>query len=285
MEIKDPIATLSEDLHHTGLRPNRRKGQNYLISPRVRRRIVDLAMLSSRDAVLEIGPGTGILTWALAECAGRVVSVELEKVMADLLSRRFAEWSHVNIIHGDGLVEMERLIASDLQPRFKLVSNLPYQITSPVLLSMCRSPGHFPEAVLLLQKELVERVAARPGDTERSALSVLVQSRYRATREFQVGATMFRPRPRVDSAVLSLVAVDRLGSIPWDLFSGIVFKCFGQRRKTIQNNLKSFLSTDTANALIHDIHIPSSARPQDLDLDVFLSISNRLSESGRKSWG
>lgn len=278
MEITDPIKTLSDDLRSAGIRPNRKKGQNYLISPKARNRIVDLADISPDDCILEIGPGTGILTWALARNAGRLISVENETSMASLLQERFSGYRNVSIVRDDGLKVMQRLADADADKTLKIVSNLPYGITSPVLLLMCAHPSVYPRGILLLQKEVVDRVVAGPGDSQRSALSVLVQSRFTVKRAFQVKATAFRPQPRVDSAMLTMACSDKLSTVTWDTFSKVVFQCFGQRRKTILNNLKASWSVETAETAMDRLGLIPTLRPQDLELEAFLSIAEYWNE-------
>ncbi|MBN1297408.1 ribosomal RNA small subunit methyltransferase A [bacterium] len=277
--IPDPVFTLAEDLVWTGVRPNRKKGQNYLISPTSRDRILESADVSDADRVLEIGPGTGILTWGLIPRVRELIAVETEPAMVRLLNERFQGIGHFRVICGNGLDAMHDLLRdSPVQP-MKIVSNLPYSITSPLLMTMCSLADYYSNGTLLLQKDLVDRVTAAPGDRERGALSVLVQSRFEVRCAFRVKATHFRPKPSVESAVLVMRRrPDRFGSC-WSHFLHVVLTCFQQRRKTILNNLRAVCPHGCAERLLKDSGIDPGLRPQQLDEDAFLIITRFLAEN------
>ncbi|MBN1879833.1 ribosomal RNA small subunit methyltransferase A [bacterium] len=277
--VPDPISTLSEDLLACDIQPNRLKGQNYLISSRIRNRIVDLAELTSNDAVLEIGAGTGILTWALAREAGEVIAVEQERRAAERLGEKFSSWSNLRIVCGDGLELLRRPNREELKRVDKIVSNLPYSISSPVLMSLAEQADKFFRCVLLLQKEVVERVIALPGTPNRCALSVLVQMNYSTRLASSVKATHFRPVPSVNSAVL--VMNRRSGELAkqMDLIKQIAFILFRHRRKTVFNNLKMEFGADMASSILTETGIPKESRAQDLDELSFIVLGNLISRN------
>ncbi|MCD4653983.1 16S rRNA (adenine(1518)-N(6)/adenine(1519)-N(6))-dimethyltransferase RsmA [bacterium] len=267
----DPICSLRSDLQKIGLKPNRLKGQNFLLSPKTRDRIADIANLSDDSAVLEIGPGTGILTWALLKYSSDILAVELEQKMFELLQQRFGNICGFQAVKGDALVLLRKSLIA--KPR-KVVSNLPYAISSPVLLTMAADPERFPGGVLLLQKEVVDRVTAKPGDGDRSVLSVLVQHSFEAVRMFNVKASKFYPRPKVDSAVIKLYPRDIKHEVSWEVFVKTLHLCFSSRRKTIFNNLRSRWNSEFVSQLLKIADVESGLRPQDLSGEAFIKIAS-----------
>ncbi len=262
--IQDPIQTLKTDIEICGLKPNRLKGQNFLISERVRDQIVDLAELTQKDSLLEIGAGTGILTWALAARVGQIVAVEREESMAKLLKTRFAGYQNVSVVNDDGLRILKVLAERNEADPVKVVSNLPYAISSPVLMMLATFHKEFPVGVLLLQREVVDRVIAGPGDSDRSALSVIVQTKFKVSRALTVKPNLFRPAPAVESAVLLLKPVPCEVSVPWEFFLDTVFNLFAHRRKTLQNNLKKIMGTQNSTRLLATAGIDLNLRAQQL---------------------
>jgi len=267
----DPISSLKEDLGLINLKPNRLKGQNFLISPKTRDRIVDQADLSADSSVLEIGPGTGILTWAILKVTQQLTSIEIEKILADHLKERFNMYAGFKVIQGDALDVLRDDLTSS--PR-KIVANLPYSISSPVLLTMASRPTQYPEGVLLLQKEVVERVVAEPGDKARSALSVLVQFSFDSNKAFNVKASQFYPKPKVDSAVVRLRSKLINEDVSWECFKKTVYLCFSQRRKTIFNNLRSRWNSEYVSHILQKAGVDYGLRPQDLHQEAFYKIAS-----------
>lgn len=270
--IPDPIQTLKMDLRLCGIRPNRLKGQNYLISKRIRDQIVDLAKLDEQDSLLEIGSGTGILTWALAARAGEILAVEREESMARLLKTRFVGYPKVSILHDDGLKALKALAAkTEPKPR-KIVSNLPYSISSPVLMTLAAFHNLYPRGVLLLQREVVDRVVAKPGDTDRSALSIIVQARFNVSRALTVKSNQFWPVPAVESALLLLESKPYELSVPWEEFVKTVFQLFTHRRKTLQNNLKKIMGPYDSSQLLETVGVGFDVRAQQLTIEQIMKV-------------
>lgn len=281
LDAIDPVRTLKSDLLECGIRPNRLKGQNYLISQRVRDRIVDCAMLVPDDSVLEIGAGTGILTWALAARSRDVWAVEQEQAAVEFLRRRFEVYPGVRIIDGDGLDVLRSLAVEEGAKSRKIISNLPYSISSPVLMVMADHPHRFPCGVFLLQREVVERVVAPAGSSDRSALSVLIQLRYDTRQALTVKASHFRPVPRVDSAVLVMHRRGWTAEIDWHTIRNLVMVLFRHRRKTVFNNLREELGDDLAARLLQASGINAQTRAQDLPGESFIHLSERMSQHGK----
>jgi 16S rRNA (adenine1518-N6/adenine1519-N6)-dimethyltransferase len=226
-----------EALAAAQLAPRKRFGQHFLVDPNVVRRIVDLAAVGDEPAVLEIGPGLGALTDALAERARRLWLVEIDRGLAARLVERYADRPHVQVVTGDVLeLPLDGMLDA---PHATVVANLPYNVTTPILFRLLDLRARFPRAVVMVQREVATRLAARPGGKEWGILPALVQTFAEVRIAFGVSRRAFHPPPRVESAVLdvrwSLVPRVDVGDV--DTYRTLVRAAFGQRRKTLRNAL------------------------------------------------
>jgi 16S rRNA (adenine1518-N6/adenine1519-N6)-dimethyltransferase len=221
--MKDELFSI---IYKYNLRPNRDLGQNFLIVPDIIERNVERAELSERDTVLEIGPGLGVLTKELAERAGKVYAIEKDGRIIEILRNEYS-WPNVELIEGDAIkVEW---------PAFtKMVSNLPYQISSPVTFKLLRH--EFKRAVLIYQLEFAERMVAKPGNRKYSRLSLMVQAKANVELVERIGRGAFWPRPKVDSAVV--VLEPKPPSEQVKLNENLVKALFQHRRSTVLAALK-----------------------------------------------
>ncbi|NJE55160.1 16S rRNA (adenine(1518)-N(6)/adenine(1519)-N(6))-dimethyltransferase RsmA [Thermococcus sp. 21S9] len=221
--MRDELFSL---IYKYNLRPNRDLGQNFLIVPDIIERNVERAELSERDVVLEIGPGLGVLTKELARRAGKVYAIEKDRRIIEILRSEYS-WPNVELIEGDA-VKVE-------WPEFnKMVSNLPYQISSPVTFKLLKH--EFDRAVLIYQLEFAERMVAKPGDKNYSRLSLMVQAKANVELVERIGKGAFWPRPKVDSAVV--VIEPRLRDERIELDENLVKALFQHRRSTVASALK-----------------------------------------------
>ncbi len=266
--------------HNLGLKKS--LGQNFLIDDTHLARIADAADLTPTDTVLEIGPGLGALTRHLAERAGRVVAVELDERLIPILQEQFAHQPHVAFVHAD-ILEVDP--AGLLQRRsaktqrhntqyairntqYKVVANLPYYITSAVVRHILESPQPPTLAVLLVQREVAQRMVAQPGEMSLLAVSVQFYARPRTVRRVPAGA--FLPRPKVDSSVVRLDVRPRpaIADLPPAGFFRIVRAGFGQRRKQLRNSLSAGLrcSKEQADGWLNAAGIDPRRRAETLSL-------------------
>lgn len=217
------------------IHPKKSLGQNFLTDPHYLRKIVEAAQVSPADQVLEIGPGKGHLTRELAARAGRLIVIELDDRLVPLLREDFGGAANVAIVHGDAL----QYDYGSLPGTWKVVANLPYYISTPIIQRLIAHREHFMTLTLMLQREVAERIAADPGGREYGYLSVLVQYFAVPRLEFTVPAGAFTPRPKVDSAVLTLVMRENPEHPVADegLFLRVIKAAFSQRRKTLRNSL------------------------------------------------
>ena len=245
-------------------------------------RIADTAGLTADDVVLEIGPGPGGLTEVLARRAGRVVAVELDSGLIPRLQERMTGYDNFTLVQGDILrVNLQELWQEQLGGRpFKVVANLPYYITTPILMALLESDLPVVSLTVMVQKEVADRLVAPPGGREYGAISVAVQWRTVARRAFLVPAGAFVPPPRVESAVLHLV-VRQEPAVPVAdpaLFRQVVRVCFTARRKTLRNNISlGFgLGGEDAAALLQSAGIDPGDRAERLGLPEFAALTDAV---------
>jgi len=258
-------------------RAKRRLGQHFLSDPRILERIADALGATERDTVLEIGPGPGGLTAVLAERAGRLVAIEKDAELVPALQARFPG---VTVVEGDAL-ELDWHTLAGVGAL--VAGNIPYNITSP-LLDKALTPPRPPRVVFLVQKEVAERVTAEPGSGTYGALTVGVQAVARAERLFVVPAGAFHPRPKVDSAVLRLTALDPplVADSDVPLFRRLVVGIFGFRRKQLGRGVRELTGwapEPVADALAR-AGIDSAARPETLSPRAFLGLHRALVDGG-----
>jgi 16S rRNA (adenine1518-N6/adenine1519-N6)-dimethyltransferase len=221
------------------LRAKKSLGQNFLKDERVVGRIVEALGPRGDETIIEIGPGRGALTSRLVEMAGRVVAVELDRELSELLRERFAGSANFQLVEADALgVDLCALVAPERSAR--VVANLPYYISTAILQRLIEQRECIPEMVLMLQREVVERITAPPASSERGYLTVMVEAYAAAEALFDVSPAAFLPAPKVWSTVVRLCVRPRIAVEIDDeaLFRQLVSAGFAQRRKTILNNLR-----------------------------------------------
>lgn len=257
-------------------------GQNFLKNDAVIARIVESAEIGADDVVLEIGPGQGVLTESLAEKAQKVLAIELDDRLISVLRKRFEDRDNVEIIHDDVLhMNVDELLEKHalLTARYKLVANIPYYITAPIIRLFLELAYPPEEIVLMVQKEVAERITARPG-----AMSVLaVSAQYYADVEylFTVPREDFDPVPAVDSAVVKLKRKnEELETVDVKSFFRVVKIGFSARRKTLVNNLSAGYHKDKKEVatILSECDIDAKARAQELSLDQWKALAERFGE-------
>ena len=277
LQLTSPRVVQELLLRH-GLKPSKHFGQNFLIDENILRQIVAAAQVGSTDLVLEIGPGVGALTQALAQVAGRVVAVEIDAGLFPLLEEVLAPYDNVELLCGDFLkLDQDKLFTRGQS--LKVVANLPYYITSPILMALLEGPLHLDCIVVMVQKEVAQRLVAQPGTKAYGVLSVATQ--YYAVPEIVkvVPPTVFIPRPAVESAVVRLMIHRKPPVDVGDkrVFFRVVRGAFGQRRKTLGNSLATefadvFSKEQIANFLI-TADIAPQRRGETLALEEFARLA------------
>lgn len=251
------------------MKPNKRLGQNFLINEKIADQIVEAAGLTREDTVLEIGPGTGILTVRLAKKVGQLLAVEKDYDLAYKLQSQYKGAKNTKIIHQDALwFDLFSLTKS----KYKVVANIPYNITSPLIRRFLENEPRPELLVLMVQKEVAERICAKPGDRNRGLLTLIVEFYAEAEILFQVGRKEFFPSPEVDSAVIRIITKKqetRNKQIEPALFFKIVKAGFSSKRQQIHNSLAGTLrlTKPQTEELLRISNINSMLRAEDLTLD------------------
>ena len=281
-----------------GFKNSKSLGQNFLTDPDVIRAIVEGAGVSESDLVIEIGPGFGVLTDEAAKHAGKVIAIELDKDLLPVLDFTLASHKNVEIINEDVLkIDLNDLIERELggetdcdteisgnsKPKLttvRIIGNLPYYITTPILMKLLESEVNAESIVVMMQKEVAERILAEPGGKEYGALSVAVQYRTIAETIAEVPKESFFPAPKVDSQVLKLTLREDPAVNPLDeeMFFRMVKAGFSQRRKTILNSLStSGFPKEEIAACLDAVNIDNKRRAETLSLQDFCSIADYFS--------
>ncbi len=280
-EVSSPRRT-KEIIAKYGFTFKKSLGQNFLIDQNVLRNIVQAAELDKSAGALEIGPGIGALTEQLAKAAGRVTAVEIDQRLIPILRDVMSVYDNVDIVHGDVLkLALRELIAEKFTglERVSVVANLPYYVTTPILMKLLEERLPLAHIVVMIQKEVAERMAASPGGKEYGSLSIAVQYYCEPKLVCTVPHTVFIPQPNVDSAVIKLSVRERPAVEVTDeaRFFRIVQAAFAQRRKTLGNNLTAVFGKDRREAMqaeLESLGIDPVRRGETLSLEEFARISN-----------
>ena len=280
-------------LREAGIQPNRRHGQNFLIDLNLVQLIVRAAELEPRDVVLEIGGGTGGLTAMVAEKAAAVVSVEMDQNLAQLASETLHGFDNVTLLVADALKNKNRLnpvvletveqkLAEVPESRFKLVANLPYNIATPVISNLLAIESPPVLMAVTIQKELADRILARPSTKDYGALSVWVQSQCRVELVRTLPPEAFWPRPKVWSAILRIVLDPEARARIPDLayFHGFVRSMFFHRRKYLRSVVRSAykgrLDTAAVDEALAEMKLGPESRAEQLDVETMLRLCETL---------
>ncbi len=283
-EIANPQKT-TEILRKYGIHLQKRLGQNFLVDERVVHKIVDAAEISPQDTVLEIGPGIGTLTQFLCERAREVLAVEIDKALIPVLQDTLSSYQNVSILCADFLkLDLRQLLEAKAWEAVKVVANLPYYITTPILMNLLESDIPLISATVMIQKEVADRLQASPGTKEYGALTLAVQYYADLYLAANVPANCFLPRPAVGSAVLHLTkrSIPPVKVYDRRFFFSVIRAAFSQRRKTLCNCLshddKVALSKECVEEAVSEAGLPSTIRGEALSMVQFAAVSNFLWE-------
>jgi 16S rRNA (adenine1518-N6/adenine1519-N6)-dimethyltransferase len=289
-DIATPVRTQAI-MNQFGINTKKSLGQNFLTDINILKNIVVAGDVKDTDNVVEIGPGIGALTEQLARAAKQVLAFEIDDRLIPVLAHTMAPYPNVTIVHDDILkVDLAAAFAqhfTDESAPLKLVANLPYYITTPILMQVLQSDIKFDNIVVMMQKEVADRLSAAPGTKDYGSLTLAVQYRMNAKLAFTVSRTAFVPNPNVDSAIISLTPRQPLSVQPRD--EKLLFELFRigfvMRRKTLWNNLtqafgKGEAMTAKLTTALEAANISPKIRAEKLTLEDFVTLHNALYDAG-----
>ena len=284
MDNLSNIGTIKDILNRHGFAFSKSLGQNFLINPSVCPRIAEEGNARKGFGIIEIGTGIGVLTAELAKRADKVVAVEIDTRLEPVQKETLAEFSNVQVIYQDVLkVDLRELIAQEFAGlEVAVCANLPYYITSPIIMSLLEARLPIKSITVMVQKEAAVRICAEPGTRDVGAVSLAV--RYFSTPKllFHVSRGSFMPAPNVDSCVIRLDVKEKTPEQVRDekFFFRLVRAGFSQRRKTLVNPVSSGLgvSKETVREALEELNIKPTVRAEELTMEQFILLSNRLSE-------
>lgn len=282
MENLSNISVIRDVLSRHGFSFSKGLGQNFLINPTVCPRMAEMGNAQPGWGMIEIGAGVGVLTAELAERADKVVCIEIDSRLLPILDETLSEYDNIKIVNEDVLkVDLHKLIAEEFSNMpVAVCANLPYYITSPIIMNLLESRLPISSLTVMVQKEAAQRICAQPGSREVGAVSIAVRYYCEPQVLFQVSRGSFMPSPDVDSTVIRLdirkepaVQVNK----EHDFFR-VVKAAFSQRRKTLSNTLSSGLGIPKAQAieLLEQANVPSNLRAEQLSMQQFADIANAL---------
>lgn len=276
------IGTIKDILSRHGFTFSKSLGQNFLINPSVCPRMAELSGAGKEVGVIEIGPGIGVLTNELCKLADKVVAIELDKRLLPVLEETLGEYDNLKVVNADVLeTDLHKLIEEEFSGMEVVVcANLPYYITSPVIMKLLEDKLPISAITVMVQKEAAQRICAEVGSRQSGAVTVSVNYYAKPEMLFSVSAGSFMPAPKVDSAVIRLNVLDEPPVKVNDkkkLFS-VIKAAFSQRRKVISNSLSSGLSLDKSKTaeVLEKSGVPLNARAEKLSLQNFADIANNL---------
>lgn len=289
MPIASPVRTQAI-VNRYFMHAKKNLGQNFLVDLAAIKGIVEAADIQTGDQVIEIGPGIGSLTEQLLLAGAKVLAYEVDQDLPEILKNELPQK-----VAGEELSNRFKLVMKDvlkanftkdsdgfldLNKSVKIVANLPYYITTPIIFNLIKSNLAFSSLTLMTQKEVAERLVAKPKTKEYGPLTIAVQSRMNVKLAEEVKSTSFMPRPKVDSAVVVLTPLTEKPDIDdYSFFDHVVKMCFAQRRKTLANNLKSLVKDrDMREKMINDLGLDLRVRPEELTLNQFVELAHLLKD-------
>lgn len=273
----------SEILRKYQFRMQKKYGQNFLIDGNILTKIVGAAQITEEDCVLEIGPGIGTMTQYLAEAAGRVIAVEIDRELIPILEETLSSYHNVTVLCGDILkVDLTALAEENGGRPLKVVANLPYYITTPIIMALFESGVPLASITVMVQSEVADRMQTGPGSKDYGALSLAVQYYAKPEVVARVPASCFLPRPNVDSTVVRLT---KYGKPPVEVedeafLFAVIRASFNQRRKTLANGLANAsglgVSRGQVETVLEEMGLPRTVRGETFTLERFAELSDRL---------
>lgn len=252
-------------------------GQNFIIDENIINSIINVSDIDSDTLVIEIGPGAGSLTYKLSESAKEVLCYEIDTTLKDVLNETLKDSNNVKIIYNDFLKENvnEELKKHDYKKLY-LVANLPYYITTPIIVKIIEDNINIDKIVVMVQKEVGDRFKATPNTKDYGSLSIFLNYYFNVRKVLNISKNVFIPKPNVDSIVVEFTKKDRIPLKNEKLFFKLIRDSFKQKRKTLRNNLKGY-NLELIEEVLKKYNFDLSVRAEQLDINIFIDIANTLS--------
>ena len=277
-------------MHKFNIQANKNLGQNFLVDENVVNTIIQKADIQKEDLVIEIGPGLGTLTLPLLEKAGKVICVELDNKMVEILNKRFYMYNNLSIIQDDILkIDLNSIIEKELKTykKVKVVANLPYYITTPIVMKLLEDKLKITSITIMIQKEVAERLLAEPGKINSGAITYAIYYYTKPEHIINVNKTCFIPVPKVDSTVikLNILSEPSVKVNNTKLLFKIIKASFMQRRKTLINGLSNaqIIEKSKAEEMLNDLKIDTKIRGEALTLKDFVNITEYIEKINMQS--
>ena len=253
-------------------------GQNFLIDKNFVDKIVDAAEIENQN-VLEIGPGIGTITYEMAKLAKKVVAIEIDQTLIPILQENLGEFENTKVINEDILkVDLKKLVEEEFNGEsFKVVSNLPYYITTPIIEMLITTGISCDDMTIMVQKEVAERMVASESSKEYSSLSVFIKFYTDAKVVINLPKSVFMPQPKIDSTILNLKLRLYDDKVNQDMLFKLVRAGFNKRRKTILNSLSDVVAKDDLKLAFEKLNLAENLRAENLSLDDYINLANELS--------
>lgn len=274
------MVSIKKELAEYDLIPRKGLGQHFLVDRNILNKVIRTAQVEKEDVVLEVGPGLGEMTLALARQVEKVIAVEIDPKLVAILNKKMKDYPNVEVVKGDILkVDFRQFLKREGHP-IKVVANLPYQISTPLLFRFIESKEAFSTFTLMLQREVAERMGAPPGRKEYGPLSIFIQMFSDVSIRFFIKPSAFFPPPKVESAVVHMVWKEKpmIETNDEEWFKRVVRACFGYRRKTLVNALKhsGLFLPEPVELKMEAIGIDPRRRPETLTIQEFAGLAEAL---------
>lgn len=267
---------LKESLENNRFNLKKKFGQNFIIDENIIDTIINKAKIDKSTLVLEIGPGAGALTYKLASTAKNVLAYEIDVTLKEILKNNLQEFNNVDIIYEDFLkADVVKQIKKYNFEKLYVVANLPYYITTPILIKIIEDKIAVDKIVVMVQKEVGDRFKAKPNSKDYSSLSVYLNYYFNTKKLLDVSRNVFIPKPNVDSIVVEFSKKERLPLKDEKIFFKLVRDAFKQKRKNIKNNLKNY-DLNKIEEILKKYNFDLTVRAEQLDIDIFIDIANNI---------
>ena len=267
---------MKELLEKHGFNLKKMYGQNFIVDENIINSIINVSNIDKDTLVIEIGPGAGSLTYKISEAAKEVICYEIDTTLKDVLSETLKDRNNVKIIYNDFLKEdiFDELKQHEYKKLY-VVANLPYYITTPIIVKIIEDNINVDKMVLMVQKEVGDRFKAKPGTKDYSSLSIYLNYYFDVKKALDISKNVFLPKPNVDSIVVEFTSKEKKELKNKEIFFKLVRDSFKQKRKTLRNNLKEY-DLNKIEEILKKYNYDLSVRAEHLDIDIFIDIANNL---------